>query len=91
MMMFLQKLEPRFEPKYTILMDELDESNEVIFICRGAVVIGYEINKVKKYCIKVKNHCIIGAFGATFNQRSEYVYTALTDVHGFFIRLENWL
>ena len=72
-------------------MDELDECNEIIFICQGSVVVGYEINKVKKYCIKFKNNCVINAFGATFSQKSEYVYAALTDIHGFCIRLENWI
>ena len=45
------QLEPRHEDKHTILIDENEEMNEVTFITHGKVVIGYEINKQKRYCI----------------------------------------
>ena len=63
----LSKLEPRFEKKKTPIIDELDEFNEIIFVTIGTVFIGYEINKVKNYCIKYTDKCVIGAFGCTFN------------------------
>ena len=63
----LSKLEPRFEKKKTLIIDELDEFNEIIFVTIGTVFIGYEINKVKNYCIKYTDKCVIGAFGCTFN------------------------
>ena len=44
MLMTLQKLEPRFERKRTILRDELDEADEILFVNKGSVAIGYEIN-----------------------------------------------
>lgn len=53
-------------------------------------MVGFEISKVKKYCLKYKNSCMIGAFELTFNQKSEFVFTALTDCTGFFIRREKW-
>ena len=56
----------------------------------GSVVIGYEINKQKRYCIKMKDKCIIGSYGATFNHRSPYIYTALSDISALTIRKENW-
>jgi len=49
------------------LINELDEYNEITFIEKGKLGIGYEINKVKKLPVQFKNKCIIGAFGATFN------------------------
>lgn len=44
MMDLLHHLEPRFEPKETILIDELDEVNEVLFFPEGQYEIGFEIN-----------------------------------------------
>ena len=37
-------LEPRHESKRTVLADELDEFNEVTFVQKGQIVVGYEIN-----------------------------------------------
>lgn len=45
MLQLLQYLEPRHEDAGTILFQELDEINEVIFIETGECDIGYEINK----------------------------------------------
>jgi len=90
MLKFLQCLEPRFESRGTILLDELEECNEIIFVYKGSVVVGYEINKVKKYCIRYQDRCVIGAYGVAFNNRSCCIYTALTNVHGYFIRKEKW-
>ena len=66
LIMVLNNLFPRHEPKGTIVINELDEFGEVTFVCKGKVGIGYEINKVKKYCIMLENRCIIGGYGATF-------------------------
>ena len=83
-------LEPRFEKRRTILVDELDELNEIIFVNKGIVLIGYEINKQKLYSIRYKNNCIVGAYGVTFNQRASFIYTSQTDIHGYSIRKQNW-
>jgi hypothetical protein len=44
MMDMMQHLEPRFEQKNTILIDELDEVNEILFFPEGQYEIGFEIN-----------------------------------------------
>ena len=89
--MILNNLEPRYEHQGTIVINELDEFGELTFVCKGKVGIGYEINKVKKYCIVYEHRCIIGAYGATFGQRSAFVYCALTDISGYFIRKAKWV
>ena len=63
-------LEPVYIKKRHIILDEFDESMEAIFVMQGQVVIGYEINKSKKYCLKLSRAVIIGDYGMTFNQRS---------------------
>lgn len=43
--MLLTKLEPRFEPRHTIIYDELEDVDDMMFVTKGTVLIGYEINK----------------------------------------------
>ena len=54
MMDLMQHLEPRFEQKNTILIDELDEVNEVLFFPEGQYEIGFEINGQKKFIIEYR-------------------------------------
>jgi hypothetical protein len=91
MIEILQKLEPRKEEKNTILLNELDEINEVIFFDNGTFEIGYEINKFTKYVIKFRNYKVLEAYGATFNKRSQFIYRTVTECKGYFIRKSNWL
>jgi CRP-like cAMP-binding protein len=90
MIKLLYSLEPRFIKARETIMDEFDECLEIMFVLQGSVVIGYEINKQRLYCMKCKNKCIIGDYGITFNQRSPILYTALTDIHALTIRKEIW-
>lgn len=55
------------EKRNTILKEELDEFNEIMFVNKGKVVIGYEMNKEKRYCIQYNDKVVIGAYGITFN------------------------
>lgn len=91
MVHIIKNLEPFREDKHTVLYNELDEFNEILFVNKGKVVVGYEINKVKRYCIQFSNKCTIGAYGITFNKRAKFIYTALTKIAGYFIRQPCWL
>ena len=88
--MILNNLSPRREEAGTIIINELDEFGEVTFVCQGKVGLGYEINKVKKFCIVYQDYCIIGAYGATFSQRAAFCYSALSEISGYFIRKRYW-
>ena len=52
--------------KKTILIDELDEVNEITFVKKGIVAIGFDFNKEKKYCCKLTDSIIVGSFNVTF-------------------------
>ena len=67
MFKMLQTLEPFIEYKSTTLKEELDEFNEIMFINKGKVALGYELNKNRRYCIQYIDRIIIGAYGITFN------------------------
>ena len=45
MITILTHLAPRFELKGSMLVNELDEYGEIIFVHKGCIGVGYEINK----------------------------------------------
>ena len=90
MVSILISLEPFREGKKVTLIEEFDEFNIIQFVISGKVLIGFEMNHKRKYCIKFENKCIIGAYGATFNARASFIYTTYTPITGFFIRKEKW-
>ena len=73
------------------MIDEFDEFTLIHFVQKGMVLIGFQFNKEKKYCLKYKDKCVIGAYGASFNCRAAFIYTTQTYVEGFFIRKSNWI
>ena len=87
----LMNLEPIHYEKNRVLINELDEFSEITFINKGIVMIGYELNHEKRYCIQFNDRCVIGAYGITFNKRASFLYACKTDVEGFFIRKDKWL
>ena len=90
MMDLLQKLEPRFEVKGTILIDELDEVNEILFFPEGKYEIGFEINGQKKFILEYRYFNMIGGYYATINQNSQFIFKTVTDCKGSFIRKQQW-
>lgn len=87
----LRFLEPCRYQTYHNIIRELDEIGEITFIDQGTVGIGFEINKKAQFVIKHENKCVVGAFGITFGQRSQYIYKTFTRVQGYFIRKVNWM
>jgi len=90
MMDVMQSLEPRKEDKNTIIFNELEDINEIIFFCKGAYDIGYQLNTQHKYVLRYENSNPIGGYGVTFDQKAEFIYKTHTDCYGHFIRRANW-
>jgi len=86
----LSILEPRQEFENVIIYNELDEVNEVIFFNKGSVDIGFEINRFKKFVIRLSKDIIVGAFNISFNKRTKFIYLAKTYCNGYSIRRSNW-
>jgi hypothetical protein len=49
----LLHLEPRYEPKDTIIFETNQEVNEMFFINSGSVDVGFQLNKMTKYCLRL--------------------------------------
>ena len=47
----LFNLEPIEYHKKQHILEEFDDVNEILFVSSGKVVIGYDINRTKKYCL----------------------------------------
>ena len=91
MLGLLQNFEPRLEPKGSIIYKELEEIQEVLFQESGAIDIGFEVNRVTKYCLRLKKGTIIGAYNCTENKRMLFTFRSASDVHGFMVRKHTWL
>ena len=74
----------------TILFEELGEINEIIFIKKGKIEVGFDINKIRKYVYRYESKYVIGEYNCTFNERSLYVYRCKTDCNGYYIRKIVW-
>ena len=86
----IYNLEPFEYHKKEHILEEFDDVNSILFVDSGKIIIGYDINRTKKYCLQFTDKCVIGAYEITFNKKSNFVYTALTYVFGYFIRKANW-
>jgi myosin-crossreactive antigen len=90
MVKILLNLEPIRHGKDVILLDELNECREVIFLEDSEFMVGYSINKLPYFNITQKN-VDIGSYGVTFNVRSHFIYKTSEVCSGYFIRKTNWL
>jgi len=52
MIKLLLNLNPRYEPAGSVLFEELEEVNEMIFISKGQVDVGYSLNNEVKYVLR---------------------------------------
>ena len=86
----LSSLEPRqIEAKSTIY-HELDEVNEIIFVEHGEYNLGYEVNKIEKFKMRLGQNTVIGAFNVCFNKRQIFIHRTHSEISGYFIRKKNW-
>ena len=63
----LNYLEPRKEEAHSLIMEQNEEVNEVLFFDFGMYAVGFEINRVPKFALKFKNSNVINAYACTYN------------------------
>ena len=80
MVSICKALNPRFERAGEILYQEFESYCEVLFVLKGDVALGFEVNKKKYFMYKYPNHSVIGSYNVTFNQEGAIMYKALTDI-----------
>ena len=67
-------IEPRYEKKNSIILDEFDEATEIMFVLKGSVAIGYMFNKKRYISTTKKNGCVVGMFAVMSQVRSQVFY-----------------
>jgi hypothetical protein len=60
MVTLLRNLEPRREESEVILFHELDDVTEILFMNKGQVDMGFELNRKKYFVFRQRNRLIIG-------------------------------
>ena len=76
----LQNFEPRVEEKGTIIFRELEEIHEVLFQEKGIIDVGFEINRVPKFVLRMNKGTIIGAYNCFENKKTLFIYRCFSRV-----------
>lgn len=63
----------------------------MFFIMNGSIDIGYEVDRLPKYCVRLKKRNVIGAYNCTFNKKTLFIYKVSSDMNCFSIRKLNWI
>ena len=91
MLAIMSQLETRYYEKGEVIANEMDESQEVLFIIQGKYDVGYEINKQKFMVRRFGPSTVIGGFEMCFYKKFLFCYTANTHMHCFSIRKEHFI
>ena len=70
----LLNLEPRQEPHGSIIFGTNEETNEMFFVNKGAIDIGFELNHRTKMVIRLSKGGVVGAFNCTFDKKTIFIY-----------------
>ena len=88
---FMQRLEAIHILKGEIIYAELEDVQTINFI-KGGVDLGYDINRVTKFVVRLEGNMQLGAFEMCHNRRSQLIYKASRDSQGsYFMRKKNWI
>lgn len=57
---------------------------------KGTFIVGYEINKKRKYKLKFKGGTHFGLYNCIFNKKSMFMYKCIEFIEGYSLRLQGW-
>ena len=64
--------------------------DELFFIVKGSIEIGFEINRKPKYVIRLGPGGVIGIYNITYNKKTMFNYRVKHEYFGYTIRKDNW-
>lgn len=82
----MENLQIRKFIKGTIIVKELDECNEVLFVIDGRYNVGYEVNKKVSYRKQFGSSTLIGGFQMWYKKRFIFVYKVHSDLMCYGLR-----
>mmetsp|Transcript_13415 Transcript_13415/g.20981 ORF Transcript_13415/g.20981 Transcript_13415/m.20981 type:complete len:88 (+) Transcript_13415:825-1088(+) len=86
MVEMMKTMEVRHFMAREIVVYELDEANEIVFVLEGKYDIGYEINNEKMWRRQFGISTCIGGYQLAFQRRFLFLYRARTEMKGYAIR-----
>lgn len=86
MIQIMKSLDIRHFKENEIIIEELDECREVLFVLEGKYNIGYQINNIQSYRKQFGPSTVIGGFQMCFLKRYKFVYIAHTEMVCYAIR-----
>lgn len=57
-----------------MLFNTLEEVNEIFFIEKGSINIGFEVNRGFKFIVRLPAGGVVGGYNCTFNAKTLFVY-----------------
>ena len=90
MIKIVRTLEPRRIDAGTIMYKTVEEVDEIYFIEKGAVDIGFEISMIPKYVIRLAQGGVVGIYNVTFDKKTIFIYKVQQCFEGFSIRKLSW-
>lgn len=90
MIRFLSVLEPRQYQKDEIILRDLEEVEEILFVIKGEYAIGYTVNNIEHFALKLHERTVIGDMSIMFRRRSEFMYKALSYIDCQAIRKQQY-
>jgi hypothetical protein len=90
MMGVMMMLEPRTEPRDTIIYRSIEVVDEMFFIMKGNIDIGFEISRNARYCIRLDKMNVIGVWNITFDKKTNFIYRVYDRLEAFTVRKIPW-
>ena len=90
MISLFMQLEPRFAEKGVVIYSELEEINDMLFIEKGVVDVGFEITKKSYMVLRIEKGSIIGAFNCMTEKRNQFIYKCRSSIEGYMLRKTAW-
>ena len=90
MIKIVRTLEPRRLDAGKIIYKTIQEVDEIYFIEKGSVDIGFEVNREPNYVIRLQKGGVVGIYNVTFDKKTVFIYKVKTCFEGFSIRKSSW-
>jgi len=89
-MKIMQSMEPRQFFAGDTIYKEMEQVEEVIFVIAGDYVVGYTINSIEHFALRMGKKTVIGDHSLMFRKKSEFLYRALRNLDCYAIRKGNF-
>ncbi len=89
-MMIMKNMEPRKFFAGDTIYNDMEEVEEIIFVLTGDYLIGYSINSIEHFALRLGCKTVIGDHSLMFRKRSEFLYRAFNDMDCYAIRKGNF-